>query len=98
VLTWPGDGVEMAFRLIPAGSFRMGARGYQPDEEPVHEVRIPEPFWMAETPVTQAQLALWTRAEGIVHANHFPGCSEFKEGFAVRQSAEKSDFCQLART
>ena len=73
VLTWPEHGVKMAFRLIPAGSFRMGSRGYYPDEEPVHRVVIPEPFWMAETPVTQGQFAVWTRAEKIEHEDHFKG-------------------------
>ena len=63
----------MAFRLIPAGSFRMGSRGYSPREEPIHWVTIPEPFWMAETPVTQAQFALWTSSERINHTNHFAG-------------------------
>jgi formylglycine-generating enzyme required for sulfatase activity len=73
VITWPEAGVEMAFRLIPSGSFRMGSRGHFPEEEPVHRVKIPEPFWMAETSVTQAQFALWTKAEGIDHKNHFEG-------------------------
>ena len=72
-LKWPDHDIKMAFRHIPAGSFRMGSRGYYPDEEPVHEVRIPESFWLAETPVTQAQFALWTRAKGIEHENHFKG-------------------------
>jgi formylglycine-generating enzyme required for sulfatase activity len=73
LLKWPDQGVEMAFRLIPAGEFRMGSRGYDPNEEPIHTVRIPEPFWMAETPVTQAQFALWTVAENVEHENHFKG-------------------------
>jgi formylglycine-generating enzyme required for sulfatase activity len=47
-------GVEMAFRLIPPGTFRMGSRGMRDDEEPVHWVEIREGFWMAETPVTRA--------------------------------------------
>ena len=71
VLHWPEHRVEMAFRLIPAGVFRMGGRGYYAHEEPIHQVRIVEPFWMAETPVTQAQFALWTRAESIEHENRF---------------------------
>jgi formylglycine-generating enzyme required for sulfatase activity len=72
VFTLPG-GATMAFRLIPAGSFRMGSRGESPDEEPIHRVRIKEPFWLAETPVTQAQFAEWTAAEGVEHENGFPG-------------------------
>ena len=71
LLVWPEHKVEMAFRLIPAGVFRMGSRGNFPDEEPAHRVRIAAPCWMAETPVTQAQFALWTRAEGVEHKNHF---------------------------
>jgi sulfatase modifying factor 1 len=71
VLTWPGPRVEMAFRLIPSGSFRMGSRGQYADEEPTHRVQIAESFWMAETPLTQAQFGLWTQGEKIEHENHF---------------------------
>jgi len=97
VLAWPEAGVEMAFRLIPAGSFRMGSRGNHFSEEPVHRVVIPEPFWMAETPVTQAQFALWTKAEGIDHKNHFEGHADHPaENLDWRQAV---GFCAwLART
>jgi formylglycine-generating enzyme required for sulfatase activity len=71
VLQWPEQGVKMAFRLIPAGSFRMGSRGNYPGVEPVHEVRIAEPFWLAETPVTQAQFSVWTETDKIMHQNYF---------------------------
>ena len=70
VFNLPG-GATMAFRLIPAGSFQMGSRGVNPSEEPIHWVKIPDPFWMGETPVTQAQFAAWTQREGIKHQNHF---------------------------
>jgi formylglycine-generating enzyme required for sulfatase activity len=63
----------MAFRLIPAGSFRMGSRGYYADEEPIHTVIIPQDFWLAETPVTQTQFDLWTKTAGVDHKNHFDG-------------------------
>jgi formylglycine-generating enzyme required for sulfatase activity len=66
-------GVSMAFRLIPPGEFRMGQRGELADEEPVHRVRIAHPFGIAETPVTQEQFAVWTRAAGVAHENHFQG-------------------------
>ncbi len=72
VLTWPEQGVSMAFRCIPAGTFLMGSRGYYTREEPIHSVTLSE-FWLAETPVTQAQFALWTEAEKIDHKNHFEG-------------------------
>jgi formylglycine-generating enzyme required for sulfatase activity len=54
----------------------MGSRGYYDAEEPIHTVTIAEPFWLAETPVTQAQFALWTRADGIEHKNKFEGRPE----------------------
>ena len=73
ILKWPEHGVEMAFRLIPPGSFRMGSRRGDDDEEPAHLVRITRPFWMAETPVTQAQFGLWTKAAGNEHKNDFSG-------------------------
>ena len=78
-----GD-VEMAFRFIPPTGkrgFRMGSRDAPEDrmrahEQPVHRVRIPDGFWLGETPVTQAQFAAGTRAERIEHKNAFPGRPE----------------------
>jgi formylglycine-generating enzyme required for sulfatase activity len=74
----------MVFRPIPEGGFRMGSRDGDKDEEPRHLVRITRHFWVAETPVTQTQLALWTdspeyeewlKARGPTerHDNGFPG-------------------------
>mgnify|MGYP001476176193 CR=1 FL=1 len=60
----------------------MGSRGYDDTEEPVHWVELTAPpgspdgtpaFWMAETPVTQAQFAVWTSRAGVHHENHFAG-------------------------
>lgn len=62
-----GNGVEMSFQLIPAGSFRMGSRGEHHDEEPRHLVQITQPFYLGTFPVTQQQFAVW-KAE---HENHF---------------------------
>lgn len=53
-LELPGD-VPMFFRRIPAGSFRMGSRGYYAQEEPVHRVLITEEFYLGTFPVTQEQ-------------------------------------------
>jgi len=51
-------GVQMAFMLIPAGSFNMGADdpiwGYL-SEQPVHPVTIEYAFYMGKTEITQAQ-------------------------------------------
>jgi len=54
-----GNGIEMTFQLIPAGSFRMGSRGEHPDEEPRHWVQIAKPFYLGTFPVTQQQFAKW---------------------------------------
>ena len=77
-LHWPGEGVEMCFRWIVPQQvggvcvpFRMGGRDGDSDEEPAHLVRLAGPFWLAETPVTQAQFAIWTRAAKIEHENRF---------------------------
>ncbi len=66
-----GGGVTMVFRRIPAVRFVMGARGEYEDEEPPHEVELTRDYWMAETPVTQRQFAVWTKAAKIQHENHF---------------------------
>jgi len=58
---WPDELHAMAFRLIPADSFRMGSRGYYGAEEPRHEVRITRSFWLGETPVTQVQYRFLAR-------------------------------------
>lgn len=47
----PGAGpVALVWRWIPPGHFRMGARGYDQTEEPMHEVVVRHVFWMLETP------------------------------------------------
>ena len=61
VLRARGPRVVMRFRHLPGGTFVMGSRGYHKEEEPPHSVRI-SPFWMAETPVTQREFALWTQS------------------------------------
>lgn len=49
--------LSAGFVLVPAGRFLMGSPDGLPHapETPVHEVEIPEPFWMARTPTTQSQ-------------------------------------------
>jgi formylglycine-generating enzyme required for sulfatase activity len=62
-------GVEMAFCWIPPGRFRMGSRDGYANEQPVHEVRISDGFWLGRTPVTQRQYAVFDPE----HTNGFPG-------------------------
>ncbi|MEZ6132341.1 MAG: formylglycine-generating enzyme family protein [Planctomycetaceae bacterium] len=55
-LTLMLDGcVPMKFRLIPPGEFRMGSRGVNANEEPIHQVKITKPFYIGVYPVTQLQ-------------------------------------------
>ena len=49
------------FRYIPAGSFLMGSTKGDPDEAPVHHVKLAE-YWLAETPIswsTYCELMNW---------------------------------------
>ena len=62
----------MDFNWLPAGEFRMGARGRVANEEPPHLVRL-SGFYMGIFPVTQEQFAVWTQAKQIDHKNNFPG-------------------------
>ena len=64
-----GEGVALTMVKIPAGSFLMGSPGGEPerfdDEGPQHEVKLGA-FWMAQTPITQAQwlaVAAWPKLE-----------------------------------
>jgi serine/threonine protein kinase/formylglycine-generating enzyme required for sulfatase activity/outer membrane protein assembly factor BamD (BamD/ComL family) len=51
-----GDGVEIVFAPVPAGSFKMGGGMFGPKEEkPRHKVSLAEPFWMSCSEVTQGQ-------------------------------------------
>jgi formylglycine-generating enzyme required for sulfatase activity len=55
VTLWlPGE-LPLLLRRIEAGTFRMGSRGAYAFEEPVHRVRITEPYYLGTFPVTQAE-------------------------------------------
>jgi formylglycine-generating enzyme required for sulfatase activity len=74
-ISWPEHGVKMTFRLIPPGEFEMGSRAEFWDSrlEPRHRVRITQPFWLGETPVTQDLFDIWKRAAGVWHVHAFNG-------------------------
>jgi formylglycine-generating enzyme required for sulfatase activity len=87
-------GVEMTFNRIEAcggQGFLMGSRGYYSWEEPIHRVIIPDDFWMGETPVTQAQFAVWTKKKKVKHTNHFAGNPNHPAESMTWHQA--SDFC-----
>jgi formylglycine-generating enzyme required for sulfatase activity len=48
---------------IPAGTFRMGADQFYPEERPVRQVEV-DGFWIDRCPVTNAQFAMFVRATG----------------------------------
>ncbi len=52
---WLNRTTPLFFRLIPAGTFRMGERGGQAEAEPPHDVEISRPFFLGTFRVTQAQ-------------------------------------------
>ncbi len=57
---------NVAFELvrIPAGSFAMGSVSGDPDEKPVHEVRIDHEFHLGRTEVTVRQFRAFVEATG----------------------------------
>ena len=52
--TWVNT-LDMAFVLVPAGSFDMGSDSGDADEQPVRSVTIRKPFYIGQFEVTQAQ-------------------------------------------
>ena len=54
-----GEGIKMVFVWIPAGEFVMGSLDGAPDERPRQVVRVKQPFWMADTEVSNEQYALF---------------------------------------
>ena len=75
-------GAEMVW--IPGGKFTMGGPDGQPDELPLHDVRVAG-FWMDRTEVTNGQFARFVEATGYQttaekkpDAKDFPGAPEEK--------------------
>lgn len=50
-------------RRVPGGEFTMGSERFYPEERPSRRVRV-DAFWMDETPVTNAQFAVFVAATG----------------------------------
>ena len=59
---WREPITGIRFLWIEGGEFDMGSREYE-HEQPVHRVRVPG-FWLAETPVTNAQFGVYLEHTG----------------------------------
>lgn len=85
------DGVTMV--LVPVGCFMMGREDVSygvPDEDPVHEQCLDQPFWIDKYEVTQAQ---FSRLGGTQEVSpRFPGDDRPVENI---NWFEAHDFCQL---
>lgn len=75
----PGLSTRDGMRRLPGGVFAMGAEERYPEEAPVRRVRV-DPFWIDETPVTNAAFAAFVAATGHVtfaerppRAEDYPG-------------------------
>lgn len=85
--------IGMRLVLIPAGQFLMGQSDGDWDELPVHEVHISQQFYMADTPVTNAQFEQFKKE----HARYrgIAGVSELDDAAAVFVSWNDAvAFCQ----
>lgn len=56
---------------LPGGVFRMGSDDHYPEEAPAHQATV-EPFWIDETPVTNAQFARFVAETGHVTLAELP--------------------------
>lgn len=59
------DTVQPGMRLVPGGTFTMGAADWYPEEAPVRSVSV-DAFWIDETPVTNREFARFVAATGHV--------------------------------
>jgi formylglycine-generating enzyme required for sulfatase activity len=55
---WLDKATPIVFRYVVPDCFQMGSRGESAHEEPLHQVRITQPFFLGTFPVTQAQWRL----------------------------------------
>lgn len=92
------DNTPLFFQHIPAGSFRMGARGFAEHEEPIHTVHITEPFYLSTFPVTQAQWQAVVRRQAVSGLDECP--SEFEGDFHPVEQVSWDDavaWCRCVR-
>lgn len=83
-------GVTVRFIRCPVGTFEMGSNGGLPIEQPTRRVAINQPFWIAETLVTQK---LWVN---VMETN--PSTFNYSDELPVDGVSYDSaiDFCRVA--
>ncbi len=96
------EGIEIAFQAIPPIaiqqqaldkiqplSFIMGARGFDWDEEPQHQVIIPKPFYLARLPINKKQAKLWLESDDFKYwKKDHPDC--YDQGERIRTLSPES--------
>jgi formylglycine-generating enzyme len=96
----------ISFRYIPAGSFLMGSDVGEPDEQPLHAVRLTH-CWLSETPVSWAtfcDLMEWEPAPFSIpkgDGTHFQGDGQRTghAGFNLREENKiRMQYCEDATT
>ena len=78
---------------VPPGGFLMGAETGDPDEKPLHRVRITAGFWLSKCEITNAQYRRFCEATG----REFPAHSDQTEDYPVH-SVTWHDAAPTART
>lgn len=63
--------MTLPMRHLAGGRFRMGSANFYPEERPVRTVTV-APFWIDETPVTNAAFAAFVTATGHVTVAELP--------------------------
>ncbi|MAX27550.1 MAG: glycoside hydrolase [Phycisphaeraceae bacterium] len=94
-LTLQQDRNLLGMRLLPImpGIFDMGQADGDPDERPVHRVEITKPFYMAQTPVTNAQYEQFDPKHKALRGIH--GFSTEDDDAVVNVSWEEAQaFCR----
>lgn len=88
----------ITFRYIPAGTFLMGSDTREPDEKPVHRVRLGD-YWLADTPVswaTYCDLMGWA-APPTGRPEHLPekGPGRIPPGFMLNEANKiRLQYCE----
>jgi formylglycine-generating enzyme required for sulfatase activity len=80
---WAVPGIErLIMQPIPEGTFTMGSKSGKSDEEPVREVIISRPFWMARFELSNEQFRYFLRETGYDGDNDAIGAylKHFRDG------------------